>query len=864
MKLHQFIAGALLCGCSAVAAAQSRPAPRRQPVTPELERTAFADSAARVIVHRARAARLTQDSALRGYDAKTYLRFSIAMGVRFAPDKLLMRTEQAAHVRWTRNSGVWVEPTGRRTGVPMGAGDLDMSSATPIPYFPGRESLWIPSSKMGVVNAEVNEDEFIHPLAAGAEAYYRYESGGAVTIKLPNGHAIELRELRISARRPDWNAFVGSFWFDVESGNLVRAAYRMSAELDFWQKAGEDLRRQMQEAESRAKSDTGAAAAAARKKIERLKMSFLDKLGVKTIEGLFSPAKANLSAVTVEYGLYEGQFWLPRLNVAEGEVRVGFVHFPLRWQEGFSYNGVNSADAVSPMPVGSQGARAGDDTLYRGGGSITIGTDVPSHGGSIDTIAMRAREDSVIRVRSRRGDSLQRAADSLRTAGADTAELNGVLRRAAINRAAVRQIERRREGCAHDSTYYAGTASRYNGALRTEIRLPCDPTKLANSPDLPGSIYDNGEQLFGTTERDELLKSLDFDLQPGWGPRWPTWHSGTDLIRYNRVEGLSVGLSATSSLGLGYTAQAIGRIGTADHSPNGELSLSRSNGRETLNGAVFRRLGVANDDWGQPLSFSASLSNLLYGRDEGFYYRTWGAELGGTRDAPGPWAGATLSWRAFVERQSSAGVTPNTQGSLPHAFSGTNFVDNIDATKLTAFGVSTDLSRTFGEDPRRMRLFAHARVEGALTNRSDSVGTSGYGRFVLDATATHHIGSFDASLTGTGGVAAGHLPIQRAFFIGGLQTVRGEYARLAGAGRVGDSFWLGRLETGPHVPAFRPVAFYDIGWAGGRSDFTHESPPLQSVGVGLSMLDGVLRVDAARGLWPERHWRLGAYLGSRF
>src|ERR1051325_4473248 len=119
MKLHSLIAAAMLGVLPAIAAAQTRPTPRRVPLTPELERTAFADSAASVILHRARAARLTQDSALRGYDAKTYLRFSVAMGVRLAPDKLLMRTEQAARVRWVRGAGVGVEPTGRRTGVPM-------------------------------------------------------------------------------------------------------------------------------------------------------------------------------------------------------------------------------------------------------------------------------------------------------------------------------------------------------------------------------------------------------------------------------------------------------------------------------------------------------------------------------------------------------------------------------------------------------------------------------------------------------------------------------------------------------------------------------------------------------------------------
>ena len=51
----------------------------------------------------------------------------------------------------------------------------------------------------------------------------------------------------------------------------------------------------------------------------------------------------------------------------------------------------------------------------------------------------------------------------------------------------------------------------------------------------------------------------------------------------------------------------------------------------------------------------------------------------------------------------------------------------------------------------------------------------------------------------------------------------GESARLAGAGRVGDSFWLGRIETGPPVPGFRPVVFYDIGWAGARGEFTHRA-----------------------------------------
>src|SRR5258708_2925963 len=55
---------------------------RRQPVTPELERTAFRDDGARVLLQRARAARLAQDSALVAYDANTYFRLSVGLGVR--------------------------------------------------------------------------------------------------------------------------------------------------------------------------------------------------------------------------------------------------------------------------------------------------------------------------------------------------------------------------------------------------------------------------------------------------------------------------------------------------------------------------------------------------------------------------------------------------------------------------------------------------------------------------------------------------------------------------------------------------------------------------------------------------------------
>ena len=211
---------------------------RRQiPVTPAVLATAFKDAPARDLLLRARAARLSQDSALTGYDASSYERMSVGMGFkRIGRDRLLMRGERASHVMWQRDKGAIVDVTGQRSVFPMldgvGKGDMDISGeAGDIPYAPGRETLWIGS---GLAKAHVNESEMIHPLAEGAEAYYTYASGDSVTFQLPGGQRIELRELRIRPRQPKWNVGVGSLWFDASTAHLVRAVYRMAQEMDIF------------------------------------------------------------------------------------------------------------------------------------------------------------------------------------------------------------------------------------------------------------------------------------------------------------------------------------------------------------------------------------------------------------------------------------------------------------------------------------------------------------------------------------------------------------------------------------------------------------------------------------------------------
>jgi hemolysin activation/secretion protein len=75
---------------------------------------------------------------------------------------------------------------------------------------------------------------------------------------------------------------------------------------------------------------------------------------------------------------------------------------------------------------------------------------------------------------------------------------------------------------------------------------------------------------------------------------------------------------------------------------------------------------------------------------------------------------------------------------------------------------------------------------------------------------------------------------------------------------------MGRAELGLGLVSARPVVFYDLGWAGARADFAHPGRPLSGAGVGASFLDGLVRFDLSRGIYPEKRTRFDMYLEARF
>ncbi len=241
----------------------------------------------------------------------------------------------------------------------------------------------------------------------------------------------------------------------------------------------------------------------------------------------------------------------------------------------------------------------------------------------------------------------------------------------------------------------------------------------------------------------------------------------------------------------------------------------------------------------------ASLASLLFGRDDGEYFRRTGAAL----DWRPPSAVArSFELRLYAERHRAA--FRHADFNLVRLLGGSaRFRPVVMAERGSEVGVLAVLHPRWGDDPARPRADVEARARGAV-GAWDYVRLQVTGRAALPLSARWVV-----ALEAAGGTSLGEVPAQRLWFVGGPFTLRG-YAPTA---RVGDAFARGRAEI-VRTYAFGAVAlFADGAWAGTRSAVTL-GDGLASVGAALRLVDGLIRVDLARGLVAPRTWRADAYL----
>ncbi len=531
-----------------------------------------------------------------------------------------------------------------------------------------------------------------------------------------------------------------------------------------------------------------------------------ERRDMRKVPGFFKPIRAELQYVTIEFGLVHLRWWLPRLIAAEGLFQMGAIRTPLHYERSYTFGQVVGDTTAALITRSAVSQTLEGPGLFSEPCRPRTEMQVSARVGEEERT-----EEQTERQRQRRQERREayQRADSVRLA-TDTA------------------YARRRKEAEECSKLYKVTVA--------------DSAQLLTSPELPASIYGNLEELTSAAELSKLADQLK-DLVPApWQLPRPdfSWGlGGNGLVRYNKVEGLSVGARGEFDFGR-LRADATGRFGLADLQPKIELGIARNTPTSQTRLGLYRQLSVMDEASGLG-SLSASLNAVLFGQDDRDYYRATGVELS---RRPGETNTQWYEVRLFAQQQRA--VANETEFSLKHSVDGAHFfVANRPADRADQAGGQITLRAFGGQNP------AGFRWSGELT----ALGSAGTFDFTRESLALQ-IGfplpfRFVGALEGAAGTSTGPVPTQSLWYLGSSRSVRGyDIGQLSGT-----AFWRGRAEIGTAFPGARLVGFTDLGWAGDRNAIADRAS-LLSVGVGVSLLDGVLRMDLARALRGSRGWKL--------
>jgi hypothetical protein len=297
---------------------------------PARDSSAYLDPAARRLVAAARTRRETIDRSITAY--RTRVRERIGVGIRaLRRDRMLYRRELALRIDWRRDSVAQIEVLGARQSVPAAAPKREVpedlkGDAGDYAFDPADDRLTVGfgntrrDTTTQDSTSKHRDVEFRHPLAPGSEADYRFATGDSSVLVFADGHTITLRELRIIPRRLDFRLMSGSFWIDESSHGVVRALIRPARPFDFERDVSDE--------------------------------------DDKDIPGFVKPIKIEVRYITIDYGLWTGRWWLPRLVAMDAVATAGsFLQMPMRYErvyDEYEVTGDTAAPRAARPPVATE------------------------------------------------------------------------------------------------------------------------------------------------------------------------------------------------------------------------------------------------------------------------------------------------------------------------------------------------------------------------------------------------------------------------------------------------------------------------------------------------------------------------------
>ena len=541
------------------------------------------------------------------------------------------------------------------------------------------------------------------------------------------------------------------------------------------------------------------------------------------VPGVLKPWTFDLSMIAVDYSLWDFEVWLPRYMRVEGQARAGIVRLPIEMDVSYRMESVTT--------------RAGVERTEAAAGP---GAEPPP--------------------------------------GPELVERHFETRAEAM--AFVARLLSEEDGVEYESAEESDFA-RDRDAF---IIAPRRRSLVATSPQLPPPIWEDAAGFRSEEEVGEYFSALA-DLPtpdvPGvpWSLDWGL--GGPGLIRYNRVEGLAGGLGFETALSGSYTLRASALFGVSDRRPKARLDLERETLRRRFRLGLYHEL-VSTSPRAGHLGLGNSLNAVFLGRDEGEYFRAAGADL---TWRPSAVARQWFEVRTYAERHSA--VPANAGFALFQMLDdGWDFRPNVGADEVDELGAEVRLSPWWGGDPYLLQVGLEVYGQAARrwpASGADDVQDYGRASAALRVAAPLSGRAWRLGVELAGGTTFGEATRQRAWFLGGTRSLRGH----APSALWGPSFGRGRVEVARTFDIGTLSVFTDAGWASyaGRRDLggdepagidsadapggSSPSPPLDhdgllfGVGVGGSLLDGLMRADVSYGLnGPSREFWIALYLDS--